>query len=202
MQTAIHYRSFNNYVAYYAKNFEPDQILQVFDLVDSSDLRARFNLFLDREALTRMGCYSSNGSTFSLFWFLQTEVLGEPPESLNLSSGASESWGDKLAIKLQFDPLCGHPGKLAGFLMGLETLDHVDLPLLRSEITHILQSVSGTKSNVHFRFVKEDKYYLLSVLVDSVIAQVSTTPLSHQKQLKRHLLWQEIMAWIKSSLKL
>ena len=118
-----------------------------------------------------MGCYSSNGSTFSLFWFLQTEVLGEPPESLNLSSGASESWGDKLAIKLQFDPLCGHPGKHAGFLMGLKTLDHVDLPLLQSEITHILQNVSGTKSNFHFRFVKADKYFLRSILTDSAIAQ-------------------------------
>ena len=70
-------------------------ILKVFDLIDSSYLRARFNLVLDREASTRMGCYSSNGSTFSLFWFQQSEVLGDLPESLDLSSEASVSWGDK-----------------------------------------------------------------------------------------------------------
>ena len=145
-----------------------------------------------------MGCDSSNGSTFSLFWFLQTEVLGEPPESLNLSSGASESWGDKLAIKLQFDPLCGHPGKHAGFLMGLKTLDHVDLPLLQSEITHILQKCIWHQIQLPLP-LRQGRQILPAISSHRFSYRPRTTPLSHRKQLKHHLLWEEIMAWIESS---
>ena len=68
------------------------------------------------------------------------------------------------------DPLKGHPGIPAGYLLGLEKLEHTNLPLLRDEVTHQFQQFARSEALFQFKMIKDGPLWIIMVLTDSIRA--------------------------------